>query len=251
MKTIIDCKLKEISRVSFISKKSYLRSVALVILLFFTAGCGDSVTYEKVLENIAPVANSQNLSFMQNSSDNSIILMGSDGNADMLSYIVTVPPSHGTLLGTAPNLKYTPNANYIGSDSFTFKVNDGKVDSTEAVITINNVATPVTNTIPVANIQNLSFIENSNDNIITLSGSDGDGDALTYAISANPSHGTLLGTAPNLKYTPNANYIGSDSFTFKVNDGKVDSDKAVITITNVAEPKKNTNIIMPVFVKTT
>jgi len=51
-----------------------------------------------------------------------------------------------------------------------------------------------------------------------------------------------LGTAPNLKSTPNANYIGSDSFTFKVNDGKVDSDKAVITITNVAEPKKNTNI---------
>jgi hypothetical protein len=54
-----------------------------------------------------------------------------------LSYSVTVQPSHGTLSGTAPNLKYTPNADYYGSDSLSFKVNDGKVDSTEVVVTIN------------------------------------------------------------------------------------------------------------------
>ena len=57
----------------------------------------------------------------------------------------------------------------------------------------------------------------------TLVASDPDGDALTYIIISGPSHGTLSGTAPNLTYTPAANYNGSDSFTFKVNDGTVDS----------------------------
>jgi hypothetical protein len=41
-------------------------------------------------------------------------------------------PAHGTLSGTAPNVTYTPAANYNGSDSFTFKVNDGALDSTPA-----------------------------------------------------------------------------------------------------------------------
>ena len=46
----------------------------------------------------------------------------------------------------------------------------------------------------------------------------------------NPSHGTLTGTAPNLIYTPSANYGGADSFTFKANNG-TDSNIATITIT--------------------
>ena len=46
-------------------------------------------------------------------------------------------PSHGTLSGTAPNLTYTPAANYNGSDSFTFKANDGGLDSTPATVSIN------------------------------------------------------------------------------------------------------------------
>ncbi|MAT77078.1 hypothetical protein CMK14_18275, partial [Candidatus Poribacteria bacterium] len=41
----------------------------------------------------------------------------------------------------APNLVYTPNANFNGSDSFTFKVNDGKTDSAEATVTLT--VTPV------------------------------------------------------------------------------------------------------------
>ena len=56
---------------------------------------------------------------------------------------------------------------------------------------------------------------------ITLAGSDPDGDALTFAIAAAPAHGTLSGTAPNLTYTPAADYAGPDSFTFTVSDGSL------------------------------
>ena len=45
-----------------------------------------------------------------------------------------------------------------------------------------------------------------------------------------PSHGTLSGIAPNLVYTPDAGYYGSDSFTFKANDGLADSNIATVKI---------------------
>lgn len=65
---------------------------------------------------------------------------------------------------------------------------------------------------------------------ITLTGSDADGDALTYSIVSGPLSGTLSGTAPDLTYTPNTGFSGTDSFTFKVNDGTADSDSANVTI---------------------
>ena len=46
------------------------------------------------------------------------------------------PPAHGTLSGTAPNVTYTPATNYAGSDSFTFKANDGTADSAPATVSI-------------------------------------------------------------------------------------------------------------------
>jgi hypothetical protein len=64
----------------------------------------------------------------------------------------------------------------------------------------------------------------------TLTGSDADGDALTFQMSVNPSHGTLSGTAPNLTHTPAADYNGADSLTFVVNDGKVNSAPATVNL---------------------
>ena len=50
----------------------------------------------------------------------------------------------------------------------------------------------------------------------------------------NPANGTLSGTAPNLTYTPAANFNGSDSFTFKVNDGSLTSVVATVLITVIS-----------------
>ena len=59
---------------------------------------------------------------------------------------------------------------------------------------------------------------------ITVTGSDADGDALTFTVTSGPAHGALSGSAPSLLYTPGAGYSGRDSFTFKVNDGRADSN---------------------------
>ncbi len=84
---------------------------------------------------------------------------------------------------------------------------------------------------PVANAQSVTTAFNTA-KAITLTGSDPDGDVLTYAIVTQPAHGKLTGTAPSLTYTPTANYSGGDSFTFKVTDSKgAASAHATVSIT--------------------
>ncbi len=86
------------------------------------------------------------------------------------------------------------------------------------------------NQAPTANAQSVTTNEDTTATI-TLTGSDPEGSTLTYTVVSGPAHGTLSGTAPNLTYVPATNYFGTDAFTFKVNDGTVDSGTATVSIT--------------------
>ena len=156
----------------------------------------------------------------------SITLTGSDEEEDTLSFTVLSQPKNGTLSGTAPTLSYSPNANYSGNDSFSYKANDGSADSNAATVTIT--VNGINDKPEVAN-QSVDVDEDGSVSI-TLSGSDEEGDTLSFTVLSQPKNGTLSGTAPSLSYSPNANYSGSDSFTFKANDGKADSNTATVTI---------------------
>lgn len=65
---------------------------------------------------------------------------------------------------------------------------------------------------------------------ILLGGSDADGDALAFSVLVGPSKGILRGTAPDLVYVPSPDAHGADRFTFKVNDGWVDSQVVSVDI---------------------
>jgi hypothetical protein len=270
--------------------------------------------------NSPPVANAQSVTTNEDTAK-AITLTATDVDGDTLTYAIVTSPTHGSLTGTPPNVTYTPAANYNGSDSFTFKANDGTVDSNTATVSITvsavndapvlsgvpaavtinelvaysfdadatdadipaqtlifslvgapagasinsttgvfnwtpteaqgpgvysftvrvtdgvvNTDAPITLTVnevnvaPVANAQSVTTNEDTA-KAVTLTATDVDGDTLTYAIVASPTHGALTGTPPNVTYTPAANYNGSDSFTFKANDGKVDSNTATVSIT--------------------
>ncbi|MCL4830278.1 MAG: tandem-95 repeat protein [Caldilinea sp.] len=142
---------------------------------------------------------------------------------DALTFRVNAP-AHGVLLGAPPALTYIPDSGFGGVDSFTFVANDGLADSNVATVTIT------VNNPPVANAQNVEVHEDT-PTPITLSGADSDGDPLTYTVVMSPSFGLLSGAAPNLTYTPVLNYHGPDAFTFRVSDGKQDSDTATVAIT--------------------
>jgi len=83
---------------------------------------------------------------------------------------------------------------------------------------------------PIANNQAVTVNKNTQQ-AITLTATDSDNDPLTYTVLTQPAHGTLTGTAPNLNYNPDTDYVGTDSFSFKANDGTVDSNTATVSIT--------------------
>lgn len=89
------------------------------------------------------------------------------------------------------------------------------------------------NQAPVASDQAINTAED-NAVAISLSAADADGDQLAYSMISGPTMGSLSGTAPNLVYTPAVNANGNDSFTFRVNDGKADSNIATVSIAVVA-----------------
>lgn len=108
----------------------------------------------------------------------------------------------------------------------------------------------VTNTAPLATAYTLSPLAPSEDNMVdvTLVANDPDGDNMVYSIVTQPTHGTLSVIDQinhKLTYTPTLNYNGLDSFTFKVNDGIVDSNTLIVPITITAVDDPLTKLTIP------
>ena len=135
---------------------------------------------------------------------------------DPLVWIVDAP-AHGVLSGTAPDLLYTPDMDYYGPDSFTFKVDDGFVESELATITIDvtsieddpiaeddHYETPMSTTLTVAAP---GVMENDYDGDPT--------DLMLVILGSGPEHGmvTLYGDGSFI-YIPDAGYYGPDSFEY-------------------------------------
>ena len=177
-----------------------------------------------------PTANAQSLNVSFNTGL-PVTLTGSDPDLPplTLTYAVTVNPVHGVLTGTAPNLTYTPTTGFNGSDSFQFTAKNTANNTSPAA----TVALTVAAGVPTANAQALNVSFNTGATV-TLTGSDPDIPplTLTYSVSANPAHGTLSGSAPNLTYTPNSGFAGADSFQFTVqNTGNQTSPPATVSLT--------------------
>ena len=85
---------------------------------------------------------------------------------------------------------------------------------------------PTRNGVPVADDISLATDEDT-PVAITMTGSDADGDGLTFTVTSGPSNGTYDGTT----YMPNLNFNGGDSFTYVANDGTDNSDEATVSIT--------------------
>ena len=133
-----------------------------------------------------------------------------------MTFAVITEPTNGTLSGVAPNLTYTPAANFAGSDAFTFAATDA-TGATSALATASITVMPV-NDPPTAAPQSVATAEDT-PIPIEIQASDTDHPTgLTFTITAPPQHGTLSGAAPNLTFTPASGYFGPDSFDFQATD---------------------------------
>jgi len=162
-----------------------------------------------------------------------------DGTIDPATVIVTSDPANGaTIVNGNGTVTYTPADDFSGTNTFGYTVNDNEgAVSNEATVTITVGPEEPVNYPPVAQSQSVSTAQDTTVDITLVATDQDPGDTLTYSIVEGPDPGTLAGTAPNVTYTPDAGHVGGDSFTFKANDGQVDSDTAAVTITvNSEEP---------------
>jgi subtilisin family serine protease len=187
--------------------------------------------------NTAPTASDEVVSSAEDAWV-TFVLDASDAEGDTLTYSIT-QPGHGTatLDGTGPTVTYTPAPNYNGEDTFTFQAYDGQAYSNTATVSVT--VTPV-NDAPVAQALSLSTTKDTSVSA-TLTGSDVDGDPLTFHVATGPSHGTLAlnSSTGAVIYSPAAGFVGGDSFTFVVNDGAVDSSSAAVSV-SVTQPPATT-----------
>ncbi len=168
--------------------------------------------------------------------------------------IVSGPTRGQVSINADGTFGYTPNANDFGSDSFTYQLTDGRVASNVATVSIT--VTPV-NDAPVAAEASHATLEDTalvldllawasdvddvqgstsaasagSAGAATPSPVSGEG-RLSARIVTGPAHGVLTANADGTTtYTPNADFNGADSFTYKVNDGERDSNLATVTLT--------------------
>lgn len=192
---------------------------------------GESASATFIVLNSPPVAQQASVPTDEDAPVD-ILLEAADDNGDQLMFAIVTNPVSGALTGNLQSgvVTYTPNANFSGSDIFSFKANDGQADSNAATVSITVGAV---NDPPVTGDQSVNINEDEMRSIV-LAGSDPDSDPLTFSIVSGPAHGTLSGSAPNLVYDPADNYNGADSFTFKANDGKADSNTSTVSVSIAA-----------------
>ncbi len=85
------------------------------------------------MQNAAPVAADLRVTVLRNQVT-AITLAAIDSGP--LRFSVLTPPAQGVLGGSAPALLYTPDRDYLGSDSFTFRVSDGQGATATGTVTI-------------------------------------------------------------------------------------------------------------------
>ena len=210
-----------------------------ILFLFFFISITNTFPVSNNLINSVPFASDQNVSVTEQTSY-IINLVASDAEGDALTYSIVDIPSNGSAVLTGRTVTYTSNSDTAVSDSFTFKVNDGVSDSSKATVTIT--ITPI-NDSPTANSQSNVNADENIEKSITLTGTDAEGDNLSFILVTAPKNGRLLdpgngnraivgGTLSSNQviYLSASDKASSDSFVFKSYDGNSVSENASVSI---------------------
>jgi hypothetical protein len=150
-------------------------------------------------------------------------------NEPSLNYAIATQPEHGQVNADAfPVVTYTPDVDYFGADSFEFTVSDG--DATSAAARVDLTIAPV-NDAPVAIDQTVE-VDEDGDVSVVFEGMDVEGELLSFSLRDLPEDGTAVASGlVGAVYTPDEDFNGTDTFTFVVNDGELESELGTVTVT--------------------
>lgn len=166
-----------------------------------------------------------------------------DSDADILTITAKTTPINGTatLVGGAL-IEYQPNVGYAGPDTFTYTISDGR--TLTAIGTINLT---VGNTKPTAVGDSASTYRNTSV-VIDPRQNDADpnGEALTLSAITAPSRGVAtLNANQTVTYVPNANFTGSDGFSYTIADARGETAQGAVSVAVTAPPLGALEVMQP------
>ncbi len=203
-----------------------------------------------------------------NRGDNPSFVLGNMGNPKAVSvnssqfFVVDQEESFINVFETTPlkditddgaTVTYVSNFDFHSDvDSFTYRAGDGLAESNLGRVDIRvnrNFRAPIAESFTVSTDEdravNVTLLADDPDGII---GRDFNGlDTLTYEIVEAPANGRLTGNAPNLRYIPDPDFFGEDSFIYRADDSRLRSEPAEVSIKIAAvnDPVQLTDTIWP------
>ena len=163
-----------------------------------------------------------------------VLANDSDFEGDPLSAVLISNPANGAVtLNADGSFTYTPNSNFFGTDTFTYVASDGTSQSTAATVTITVIAQPdpppaVNDAFTIvknAGVQTFDVLANDTPN------PDGAQTITITGVSQGSSGGVVSINGNKVNYTPAANFSGTDTFTYTVQDSDGLTATATVTVT--------------------
>ncbi|MEU4239208.1 Ig-like domain-containing protein [Actinoplanes sp. NPDC026619] len=160
------------------------------------------------------------------------IVQSTDPNGDTLRVSGTTDPAHGTVsLDATGKITYLPDVAFAGSDTFSYTIDDGNggTDTGTVSITVANAAAVARPDIATAAGGTPAVIT-----VLANDDPDPNGDPLTMTIVGVAAHGTTsIGADRRITYTPDAGFVGTDTFGYRLDDGHGGTTSATVTVTTV------------------
>ncbi|NJN55956.1 MAG: tandem-95 repeat protein, partial [Anaerolineae bacterium] len=227
---------------------NYNGSDSFVVAVSDGNGGTDTITVNVNIsaQNDLPDAVDDGYTVDENSTDNVLLVLDNDTTPDSgetltITAVDNPTTQNGQATISGSTILYTPQAGYVGTDTFEYTITDGnnRFDTATVTITVRDV-----NEFPIitegASINAADMDEDGTPTAftpLTLNATDGDGDDLTWSIFDQGNIGTASITGSNpgnsmgITYVPNANMNGADSFVVRVSDGRGGTDDITVSVT--------------------
>lgn len=154
-----------------------------------------------------------------------------DPDGDTMTVDSVTQGANGSVVNNGTSVTYTPNAGYVGANTFTYKVTDGKGHFDTAGVEVFVTEQP--NRAPDA-VDDTATTQQDTPVTIPVLGNDTDpdNDPLTITGVTDPAHGAIATNSDGtVTYTPELGFFGTDAFSYTITDGRGGSDTANVAVT--------------------
>lgn len=211
---------------------SWSGATALTYRVEDSAGESSSIATLSVIVsgvNDAPSIGDESLTTSEDTAGSTVVSVSDDDAADTHTAEVVTPPAQGTVTISGLTVTYSPEPDWTGSTTFTYRVVD-QVGAQSNVANFNVLVTPV-NDRPVVMPVEINTLEDNSGTVDGVVNDVDSGDSYSLAILNQPSNGTVTLTGTTFTYTPDSDWYGTETFNYRaIDSGGLFASPAAVTV---------------------